>query len=356
MSKKAITLALIILSFLLIVVVEGRGGRGGGGGGRGGGGSRGGGGGGGRAQASRSIQRSPSMSRATPRPQVARSQVQRSQPQRQVQRQQVQRSQPQRQVQRQQIQTQASQRLSQNQGARRVANADMASQFQNNRPRQQQINRDNAGRVRDRIEDRHPGHDHWFGNNFYNGVGFRPDYYNPSVNWWQAAKWSTVKNWMGTDWSEPYYYDSLSDVYYADYSSPDTSSDTYQAAPVLATDYSAPILTPQASSSSSWLPLGVFALSQTSGEATNANMFMQLALNKTGELSGTYYNSSTNKAYEMTGSVDPNTQQVTLQVSDKLNSPVITTAINNLTDYQTTVQMQFSNGQDQTWTLTRVEQ
>src|SRR5262249_24871982 len=148
--------------------------------------------------------------------------------------------------------------------------------------------------------------------------------------------------WLAWDAAYPIYYDDMgngeADLYY------DESSPQYAAA--------SPTPPPQGD----WMPLGVFPAAKTATQAAYSNMYVQLALNRNGDVSGTYYNASTDKAVELVGSVDSETQQATWQISDNPNSPTMVAGLYNLTQDVAPVQVVFPNNSQQNWVLVRIEQ
>jgi hypothetical protein len=102
------------------------------------------------------------------------------------------------------------------------------------------------------------------------------------------------------------------------------------------------------------MPLGVFALGPDEQRAAVSNMFIQLALNRNGEVGGTYYNSSTDETFEIDGEVDPETQQIAFNLSDNPNTPMVITGLYNLTQDETDATIQFPDGTEQTWVLIRI--
>lgn len=103
-----------------------------------------------------------------------------------------------------------------------------------------------------------------------------------------------------------------------------------------------------------WMPLGVFAAGETYTEAAYSSMFVQLALNKSGQIAGTYYNTATNEVHDLDGEVNEYTQEAVWKVSDNPNSPTMITGLYNLTQDVAIVQVLFTNGRNQNWTLVRI--
>lgn len=52
-----------------------------------------------------------------------------------------------------------------------------------------------------------------------------------------------------------------------------------------------PMPTDQITASTNWLPLGVFAVANNTNAAAYTNRFIQLAINRSGEIAGVLYNS-----------------------------------------------------------------
>lgn len=103
------------------------------------------------------------------------------------------------------------------------------------------------------------------------------------------------------------------------------------------------------------MPLGVFALAQNAEQAGSANRFLQLALNRSGEVQGVFFNALSNQTQNVTGLVDKGTQQVYFQLADGAESPIAATGLYNLTADQTPLTVNFNDGSQQTWTLVRLE-
>jgi hypothetical protein len=100
--------------------------------------------------------------------------------------------------------------------------------------------------------------------------------------------------------------------------------------------------------------LGVFAMAQ--GEKTTAYNLFPLAINRDGVLRGNYYNTVTDSAEPVAGSVDRTTQRAAWSVGGR-KSPVFEAGIANLTKDKTTMLVHF--GQDkksQQMTLVRIEE
>jgi hypothetical protein len=206
--------------------------------------------------------------------------------------------------------------------------------------------------------------DRYFNANFFQDRGFRSDYLRPGFRAWNAATWSGVNSWLRGNWSAPYYYypsgyyyavgdSAASDATY--YGQPTQSSygqttTSYQAMPAQTS------ATAHIDTGDQWLPLGVFAVSNSMEQASSSNRFLQLAMDRDGMIEGAVYNALTDKLQNVTGIVDKNSQQVTLLLANDINSPIATTGLYNLTEDSTPLAVAFNDGTTQTWALLRLEE
>lgn len=408
MWKKIAALIALITAVSLVITpidVEARGGgRGGGGGGRGGGGGGGRSGGsargGGAYRGGQVMNRTPTMSRTTSRPAASQTRRQtQTRPSTSQARQKTQ-TRPSTSQARQQIQTRPSvsqgrvqqtrqtvqqrpsaanrtelrnqvNRYAQSRPAQNIDRGDLtqrAQSYSSNRSNQIAQNRQLSDRVSQRLQQSRPDSNHWFDRNFFDRHNIDVDYVGTGANWWRPAAWGTLATWGAWRWSTPYYYDE------GGYAYPLTSAETYYTYPYgTTTPYSTntpysttttqsqpvqPVQSTQttAESGGDWLPLGVFAVASNANAAAQTNRFMQLALNRSGEIAGVLYNSVTDAAQDLTGMVDPNSQKAYWSMADRTNSPIASTGIYNLTEDQTPVNVHFADGSDQTWTLVRLQQ
>ncbi|HEY4832683.1 MAG TPA: hypothetical protein VIH61_09025, partial [Waddliaceae bacterium] len=165
----------------------------------------------------------------------------------------------------------------------------------------------NSRNIQDRLAENRSGYRSWFNNDFFNQHGYNPPYARTAANLWIAATWANAAAWLGTGWSTPIYYDDAYSYYptdsygYSDYYP--TQSSVLQNQSATATSSAAQNVqqSSQQLPQGDWLPLGVFAVGKDENALSNPTMFLQLALNKNGDLMGTYYNSSTDKTYRADG-------------------------------------------------------
>lgn len=226
--------------------------------------------------------------------------------------------------------------------------------FQANRGDRDRHQRLEANRARDGIKGNWHNYNHWFSRDFFDSRHYHPVYWNNRVNWWRAATWTGLAGWLAWDYSTPVYYE---DGYY-----PISTQDTYYTQPASTPVYNTspvntqPVADSNADITGDWYPLGVYAVGKNEQLAGNSFMFVQLAINKNGDLAGTYYNATTDQTRELVGSVDKNTQQAAWSLADNPNSPIISTGLYNLTQDMTDVAVDFPDGTAQTWVYVRMQQ
>jgi hypothetical protein len=222
--------------------------------------------------------------------------------------------------------------------------------------------RPNAGQIRDNLQGRydnlftpqwwkdHPNMSKAYWQNF-------GKYHYARNHWWRHATWASLGGWVaGSSWSSPDYYDYGQGIYYENeqvYMNGEPvagAQEYYQQAKDLAA--SAP---PAQTSETDWLPLGVFALSRD--QATDSNQLLQLAVDKTGIIAGTYYNTATDITRPVRGRVDKKTQRAAWSFSDGKDTDIIMeTGLYNLTQDQTEALVHFGNNKTQQWLMVRLDQ
>jgi hypothetical protein len=239
-----------------------------------------------------------------------------------------------------------------------------------NRPGQNNINRNDFTRnVRNNVNIDRGNRSGWFNDNFWGRHNVHPPYWNNTGNWWRAATAVGVAGWLG--WrGNPYYYD----YYPSDYGSYWGYSDGYGTTPVYsngttsgtttttqpAQTYSTATQAIESStavaSNDDWMPLGVFAVTREGQTTATPNMYVQLAVNKDGALSGTYYNTTTDKSYEAEGVVDQTSQRAAWKIVDNSDAPIIETGIFNLTQDEAPAQAHFADGRTENILLVRIDE
>lgn len=201
---------------------------------------------------------------------------------------------------------------------------------------------------------------------FYGYGMFYPGWYaaNPGVwyvpGWpagyaWRACTWASMMAWLTLADTQPVYYDYGNNVVYQDNSVYVNNQDagtaeeyTQQASQLAAAGASADV-----SDKEQWMPLGVFALSE-SGQ-TKSDSVVELAVNTQGIIRGNYTNTKTNKTQQVQGSVDKKTQRAAWTVGDNKNT-VYDTGIYNLTKDEAPLLVHVGKDQTQQWLMVRLDQ
>lgn len=267
-------------------------------------------------------------------------------------------------------QQQLQQFLQQHQGTAKAQNTRSAlsqQSYKNSLVQRSKVNANTAAQTTSRFRQQHPNAHNWFNRDFFDRHHYHPNYYHPYANWWGTAGWATTAAWIGLSPLEGgypgYYYDDSG--LYTDLS----PEEAYTYSPVQQYIYNAPVesqtyyqteapvavQTQEIQNQGDWLPLGVFAVGSSASQAAYSNMFIQLALNKQGFISGTYYNAATDQAHEIEGMVDKDTQKAVWKLSDNADSPVANTGLYNLTQNVVDIQVYFPNGSDQKRVLVRLD-
>lgn len=177
--------------------------------------------------------------------------------------------------------------------------------------------------------------------------------------WWNPCSWNRASAFCGYGWGAPIYYDYganvlVGDSVYVDGEDAGPSTAYAQQAMELANP-PAPAeepVPPQAEEQvSDWQTFGVFALTQE--ESGSAIMFLELAMNKDGRISGALTNILTDDAEMVRGSIDRATQKAAWHVGDKTNT-VYETGVANLTLDVAPVLIHLGPQTTQTWLLVRM--
>jgi len=103
-----------------------------------------------------------------------------------------------------------------------------------------------------------------------------------------------------------------------------------------------------------WMPLGTFAVAADEKDV-DPTRAVQLAVNKQGVISGTLFNTETDKAQTLQGQVDKETQRVAFRVGESENI-VVETGLYNLTQNEAPVLVHFGADKVENWLLVRLPQ
>jgi hypothetical protein len=222
--------------------------------------------------------------------------------------------------------------------------------------------RANADQIRNNVQGRYDNlfTPHWWKDHPQMAQAYRQNFgkYPYAANhWWRHAAWASLGTWVaGSSWESAADYDYGDGIYYQDEQvymngKPVASAEEYyQQASTLAS--TAP---PAQAKETEWLPLGVFAISRD--QATDSNVLLQLAVDKTGVIAGTYYNTSTDIGRPVRGQIDKKTQRAAWAFSDGKNTDIIMeTGLGNLTQDQAEALVHFGNKKTQQCLMVRLDQ
>jgi hypothetical protein len=216
-----------------------------------------------------------------------------------------------------------------------------------NREQWQQNRQQRVDQVRNQVAQNYPRMNFW--NNYPNWASWR------IATPYRWATWGALGSWIGYGTAQPVYNDYGSNVYYQDNSvysgeQPVATAEQYteQAAAIASTGANTD------PASSEWLPLGVFALTQD-GQSSGAtpSVYIQLAVNKQGIVSGTLNHQLTGETQQLEGAVDKQSQRVAWTVKGEQH-PIVETSLGNLTKDTAPVLLHFAEGQTQQWLLVRL--
>ena len=243
--------------------------------------------------------------------------------------------------------------------------------------------------VGSQVRQNFPNAGQWFTQGFYAEHGI---YNTPAIDAWRAANWADAAGAIGAGWGTAISYDPNGSS--VEISQPGSSSytatgqDSYMnqpstnqpntnqpnqpntnqaninqpnqtstatAAPSIArTAINTPPAVAENTNANNWIPLGVFALGTDTVNPADTNLFVQLAVNKDGNLQGTFYNAKTNKIENLTGNVDLSNQLASFYIANRPDSPIISTGLYNLTQPQTPVNVIMSDSSTRTWDMVKI--
>lgn len=232
--------------------------------------------------------------------------------------------------------------------------------------RLQSSNQLTADRVRGDLARNNPAINGMFDNNFFRDHGV-PYYLAAGTVLNRAADWNSMSNWLSWGGTAPLYYDNSGYVSTVPVTSQNYSSTTYpnnygnsgsngytSGSNNTQSTNSNTAGAQSSSTNSDWMSLGVYALGEDANQLSNSTMFLQLTLKKDGTIAGTYYNTSTNQTYLVDGEVDQTTQQAAWKLTDNNYTTLMKTGLYNLTQSQTPVTVQFSDGTKELWQMVRM--
>jgi hypothetical protein len=182
--------------------------------------------------------------------------------------------------------------------------------------------------------------------------------------WWTIPTFAAVTNWFSWSapasvWSQPVYYDYgqggnvvyENNVVYINGEQIASADEFAQSAAVLATV--PPPASPEEAEAVDWMPLGTFAVAADEKDV-DPNRVIQLAISKEGIISGTLYNTQTDRAQSVQGQVDKQTQRVAFRIGES-EDIVVESGLYNLTQDDAPVLVHFGTDRIENWLLVRLE-
>lgn len=208
-----------------------------------------------------------------------------------------------------------------------------------------------ATNARSNIDNRYPDKGNWFNQKFFESHDYKPSYADLRGNLWKAAAIADFNNWLDLR-NQPYYYgydDDWGPNVYVDENMIEQQTQSQVIEPQIALN------TQNIASDGNWMTLGVYAITKSAESVAAPNIFIQLALAKNGDIAGTYYNATTNKVHELVGGVEEQSQRAFWKIADNPDSPFVETGIYNLTQNVTPIRVYYQNGEVKNLLLIRVE-
>jgi hypothetical protein len=183
--------------------------------------------------------------------------------------------------------------------------------------------------------------------------------------WWGWSSPRGLTNWLVYGFDRPLYWDYGyggniwydNDYVYYDGRRTMNSNDYYGYLDDLCRDI--PNIDKSEAEKMEWKPLGVFAVRREND--TNSDRAMQLAVNRDGVITGTYFIEKNKEARPLAGRVDERTQRATWRFTDtdkNEDDTIFETSVYNLTKPSTNVMVHFGPkaSDAEVWQLVRMEQ
>ena len=209
----------------------------------------------------------------------------------------------------------------------------------------------------------------WWGNHGGHWPAYSPFAYSRYRDlpyyWWGWTPAGRLVDWLAFGWNRPRYwnYGDGGNIYCQDdYAYYDGDrylpvSDYYQQIYDLA--HAVPNISEQDAHNIEWSPLGVFAIAREDQQSDNHDRTIQLAVNKDGVLSGTFYSTKNGQAaHPLSGMVDEHTQRAAWAFADNEQPKLVfETSIFNLTKPDSTMMVHYGPRESDTevWHLVRLE-
>lgn len=211
-----------------------------------------------------------------------------------------------------------------------------------------------------------------FGNSWWRGhahpwCGWHYGYRFPNHGWgywWRIPTYAALTSWFTWSappavWAQPVYYDYgqggnvtyNNNNVYIDGQQVATADEFAQSAAALATVE--PPASEEEAEQADWMPLGTFAVSANEKDEDPTRV-VQLAVDKTGIVSGTLYNSATDQSQTVQGQVDKDTQRVAVRIGES-DDIIVEAGLYNLTQSEANALVHFGPDRVEEWLLVRIE-
>lgn len=177
----------------------------------------------------------------------------------------------------------------------------------------------------------------------------------PASDWWGSLTWGELTNELGRGAVAPFAYLPGLNLKMADemvtlYGQAVATMNDYRwSADELADAEPEPLV----GRDPAWFPLGTYVLSPDTGEHRGPQA-VQLALEKSGTISGTYTNWPQGRVHPIRGNVDQETWRATFRV-DGNTQVVVDTGLYNLGLPRTKVLVHLPNGETESWLMIRLD-
>ena len=188
---------------------------------------------------------------------------------------------------------------------------------------------------------------------------------NRPYYWWGWTPAGRLTSWLVFGWDRPRYWDYGygNNIWYDDgyvYYDGDRYlpvNDYYQQVYDLA--HNVPKISKEQAENMDWAPLGVFAASRSAQDTEAGQRTLQLAVNKEGVISGTYFNAQSKQVHPLMGMVDERSKRAAFVFADGHQpKTVFETSIFNLTKDESTMMVHNGPNEQDTeiWHLLRLQQ
>jgi len=182
--------------------------------------------------------------------------------------------------------------------------------------------------------------------------------FDSRFSWSTSASWPSLVVWLPWKWRQPvyYYYDDNGSVFYGEsqdfsylISVPQRSE--FIARAVSIANKQRPLLI----DASSWMPLGMYALSYDGESLSDFSEYISLAISKEGFITGAYFNGTTGETFEIRGSVDSNSQRAAWKFVGR-DWPIMESGLYNLTNDEATMLVHSADGRTESKVIIRLKQ